>query len=128
MHQSDLHQRLLTYTSDAVAAFMRDMERIGRADDVVMLMFSEFGRRVPGEHQPRHRPRHRQPDVRGRQAGQGRALRRRPEPRPSSTSATTSRFTTDFRRVYATVIEGWLGYPDTSGLLGADFAAFPMFA
>ncbi len=46
VHQADLHARLLTYVSDAVAAFMRDMERIGRADDVSMLMFSEFGRRA----------------------------------------------------------------------------------
>ncbi|MEX2468144.1 MAG: DUF1501 domain-containing protein, partial [Pseudohongiellaceae bacterium] len=44
--QNDLHQRLLTYTADAVAAFQRDLERIGRADDVVMMIFSEFGRRV----------------------------------------------------------------------------------
>ena len=28
-------------------------------------------------------------------------------------------YTTDFRRVYATVIDGWLGYRDTRGLLGA---------
>ncbi len=47
VHQNDLHQRLLTYTADAIAAFMGDMARIGRADDVVMLVFSEFGRRVP---------------------------------------------------------------------------------
>ena len=47
VHQADLHQRLLTHVSDAVQGFMRDMERIGRADDVVLLAFSEFGRRVP---------------------------------------------------------------------------------
>ena len=45
VHQADLHQRLLTYASDGVAGFMRDMERIGRADDVVVMVFSEFGRR-----------------------------------------------------------------------------------
>src|SRR5439155_772919 len=45
--QGDLHQRLLTYTSDAVSAFMTDVERIGRSNDVVVMMFSEFGRRVP---------------------------------------------------------------------------------
>src|SRR5205823_2441685 len=44
--QGDLHQRLLTYTSDAVSAFMQDLERIGRADDVAIMIFSEFGRRV----------------------------------------------------------------------------------
>ena len=47
MFQGDLHQRLLTYTSDAVSAFMTDLERLGRADDVAVMMFSEFGRRVP---------------------------------------------------------------------------------
>jgi uncharacterized protein (DUF1501 family) len=36
------------------------------------------------------------------------------------------RFTTDFRRVYASVIEGWLGY-DSKGLLGGDFTSFPLF-
>ena len=46
VQQPNLHQRLLTYFSDAVSGFFTDMERIGRADDVVMLVFSEFGRRV----------------------------------------------------------------------------------
>jgi uncharacterized protein (DUF1501 family) len=45
--QADTHKRLLTYASDAVAAFLKDLERIGRADDVVVMIFSEFGRRVP---------------------------------------------------------------------------------
>ena len=37
------------------------------------------------------------------------------------------RHTTDFRRVYATATAGWLGYADTRGLLGDDFAPFPLF-
>ena len=36
--------------------------------------------------------------------------------------------TTDFRRVYATAIEGWLGYGKTSELLRGNFEIFPMFA
>ena len=36
VHQVDQHQRLLTYVSDAVAGFLRDMERIGRAEDMVL--------------------------------------------------------------------------------------------
>ncbi|HYL39380.1 MAG TPA: DUF1501 domain-containing protein, partial [Bryobacteraceae bacterium] len=40
--QADVHQRLLTYASDAVAAFLTDLERIGRADDVAVMVFSEF--------------------------------------------------------------------------------------
>jgi hypothetical protein len=45
--QNEVHKRLLTYASDAVSAFMRTSKRIGRADDVVVMIFSEFGRRVP---------------------------------------------------------------------------------
>ena len=46
VYQGDVHSRLWSYTSDHIAAFVRDMERIGRADDVVVMVFSEFGRRV----------------------------------------------------------------------------------
>ncbi|MEO5861631.1 MAG: DUF1501 domain-containing protein, partial [Burkholderiales bacterium] len=47
VQQPDLHARLLTYASDAIMGFMRDLERIGKADQVAILVFSEFGRRVP---------------------------------------------------------------------------------
>jgi uncharacterized protein (DUF1501 family) len=35
--------------------------------------------------------------------------------------------TTDFRRVYASVIEGWLGYPRTDALLRGRFEPIAMF-
>jgi uncharacterized protein (DUF1501 family) len=35
--------------------------------------------------------------------------------------------TTDFRRVYATMIAGWLGYRDTRPLLNGDFEPFDLF-
>jgi uncharacterized protein (DUF1501 family) len=126
VHQNDLHQRLLTYTSDAIAAFMADLERIGRADDVVLLAFSEFGRRVPentslgtdhGTAGPMFvvgKP------VRGGHYGTVPSLK-------ELTEGDNLQHTTDFRRVYATVADGWLGYRDTRGLLGADFEALPMF-
>src|SRR5439155_2357036 len=37
---------LLTGLGEAMRAFQMDLERIGRAQDVAMMMFSEFGRRV----------------------------------------------------------------------------------
>src|SRR5262249_38596605 len=46
VYQGDVHARLWTYTSDHIAAFMKDMARLGRAQDVVLMAFSEFGRRV----------------------------------------------------------------------------------
>ena len=37
-------------------------------------------------------------------------------------------YATDFRRVYASVIEGWLGHSETGELLNGTFEPFPMFA
>jgi len=127
VQQADLHQRLLTYASDAVYGFMRDMERIGRADDVTMMIFSEFGRRVPEntslgtDHGAANvmflvgKP------VKGGHYGE----------MPSLTALDAGdnlAYTTDFRRVYATVMQGWLGFDNTSVVLRGNFEAFPAFA
>ena len=78
-------QRLLTELDGAIDAFMQDLERLKRQDDVLLMTFSEFGRRVQRERQQRHRPRHGRAAVHGRRRGPGRAARRLPEPvRPGS--------------------------------------------
>jgi uncharacterized protein (DUF1501 family) len=127
VHQVDLHRRLLTYVSDAVAGFFRDMERIGKADQVTMMIFSEFGRRVPEntslgtDHGTAGLMFVAGKPVKGGHYGTP----------PSLTQLTTGDnlvHTADFRRVYATVIDGWLGYPDTEKLLNGRFEPFPMFA
>ena len=124
--QGDLHQRLLTYASDAVSAFMQDLERIGRADDVTVMVFSEFGRRVPEnvslgtDHGAANLMFVVGNNVKGGHYG---------EP-PSLTNLDEGDnlvYTTDFRRVYATMIEGWLGQPDAGGILNGNFEAFDMF-
>jgi uncharacterized protein (DUF1501 family) len=126
VHQNNVHQRLLTYTADALAAFMADMERIGRADDVIVLAFSEFGRRVPEntslgtDHGTAGLMFVIGKPVAGGHYGQVPSLVELMEDE-------NLRYTTDFRRVYATATEGWLGYPDTRRLLGDDFAPFAMF-
>jgi uncharacterized protein (DUF1501 family) len=127
VHQPDLHARLLTYVADAVAAFLRDLERIGRADQVAVMIFSEFGRRVPEntslgtDHGAANLMFVVGTQVRGGQYSQ----------RPSLTELDPGDnliHTTDFRRVYATVIAGWLGFTKTRELLRGDFETFPMFA
>ena len=127
VHQVDQHQRLLTYVSDAVAGFLRDMERIGRADDVVLMAFSEFGRRVPenanlgtdhGTAGPMFlagKP------VRGGQYGELPNL-------ASRTADDNLVHTCDFRRVYATVADGWLGLQDPAAVLRGHFEPFPIFS
>jgi len=43
--QHDDHEALLAQTSAAIAAFQQDMVALNRQDDVVLVTFSEFGRR-----------------------------------------------------------------------------------
>ncbi|PYN09363.1 MAG: hypothetical protein DME06_15365, partial [Candidatus Rokuibacteriota bacterium] len=127
VHQADLHARLLTYASDAVAGFLRDMERIGWGDRVVVMIFSEFGRRVPEN------------TSLGTDHGAanlmfvvGKPVRGGHHGEPPSLSALDAGdnlvYTTDFRRVYATVIDGWLGFRKTGELLRGRFESFPIFA
>ncbi|MBI3528985.1 MAG: DUF1501 domain-containing protein [Betaproteobacteria bacterium] len=127
VQQSDLHQRLLTYVSDAVEGFMKDMERIGRADDVTVLVFSEFGRRVPEntslgtDHGTANYMYVIGKPVKGGHYGQPPSLTELDE-------GDNLVFTTDFRRVYASVIDGWLGCRDTEQLLSGKFESFPVFS
>jgi uncharacterized protein (DUF1501 family) len=124
--QNDLHGRLLTYTSDAISGFMQDMERLGRADDVTLMIFSEFGRRVPEntslgtDHGAANNMFVVGKKVKGGHYGD----------LPSLTKLDAGdnlAFTTDFRRVYATMADGWLGQKSAPVLNGA-FKSFDVFA
>src|ERR1700733_3537144 len=124
--QNDTHKRLLTYASDAVAAFLQDLERIGRADDVVVMVFSEFGRRVPEnvnlgtDHGAANLMFVAGKQVKGGQYGTIPSL-------STLDPGDNLIYTTDFRRVYATMIAGWLGLKDTRELLNGEFEPFDMF-
>jgi uncharacterized protein (DUF1501 family) len=126
VHQADLHARQLTYVSDAVLGFMRDLQRIGRADDVVLLIFSEFGRRVPEntslgtDHGTANYMFAVGSNVKGGHYG-------KPVSLTELDAGDNLIHTCDFRRVYASVIEGWLAYPETETLLGGKFDPFPIF-
>jgi uncharacterized protein (DUF1501 family) len=123
--QADLHARILTYTSDHIAAFLQDMMRIGRGNDVAVMVFSEFGRRVAEnanlgtDHGTAGLAFVAGQQVRGGHYG---AM-------PSLTDLDDGnmRYTTDFRRVYATMIRSWMGYPDVRGVLKEEFAPLDIF-
>jgi uncharacterized protein (DUF1501 family) len=126
VQQADLHSRLLMYTADAVRAFMQDITRIGRGDDVAVMMFTEFGRRVEengslGTDHGTATPMF----VFGKHVAPG--LYGRP---PSLTDLDDGnlKMTTDFRRVYATMIKEWLGYDDTAAVLKGRFEPLGVFA
>jgi uncharacterized protein (DUF1501 family) len=126
VQQADLHSRLLMYTADAVRGFIEDVARLGRGDDVAVMLFTEFGRRVEengslGTDHGTATPMF----LVGRGVKGG--LYGRP---PSLTDLDDGnlKMTTDFRRVYATVIDEWLGCRDTQAILKGRFEPLNVFA
>jgi len=124
VYQSDLHARLWTYTSDHIAAFVKDVARLGRADDVMIMAFSEFGRRV------------KENTSQGTDHGTAAPAFLIGEPvmggqygkMPSLTELIDGNmvYTTDFRRVYATAIKSFMGYDDAAGVLRGEFDPLPI--
>jgi len=126
VQQADLHSRLLMYTADAVRGFMDDVKRLGRGDDVAVVMFTEFGRRVEengslgtdhGTATPMFIVGHR---VKGGLYGR--------HPSLTDLDDGNMKMTTDFRRVYATMIDEWLGVADTAAILKGRFEPLGAFA
>jgi uncharacterized protein (DUF1501 family) len=125
VQQADLHARLLMYTADAVRAFMDDIKRIGRDDDVAVMIFTEFGRRVEengslGTDHGTATPMF----IVGKHVKGG--FYGRP---PSLTDLDDGnlKMTTDFRRVYASMIKEWLAYDDTQAVLKGTFEPLGAF-
>ena len=125
VQQADLHTRLLMYTADAVRGFMEDIDRLGRANDVALMMFTEFGRRVEengslgtdhGTATPMFVV---GKGVKGGLYGQ--------HPSLTDLDDGNMKMTTDFRRVYATMIKEWLGYDHTEVILKGRFDPVGMF-
>jgi uncharacterized protein (DUF1501 family) len=126
VQQADLHTRLLMYTADALRGFMDDVARLGRGDDVAVMIFTEFGRRVEengslgtdhGTATPMFLV---GKGVKGGFYGQ--------HPSLTDLDEGNMKMTTDFRRVYATAIKEWLGYDQTQAVLKGAFAPMGVFA
>ena len=126
VQQADLHSRLLMYTADAVRGFMEDLKRIGRADEVAVMIFTEFGRRVEengslGTDHGTATPMF----IIGKGVRGGFYGR---HPSLTDLDDGNMKMTTDFRRVYATMIKEWLGYDDTAAVLKGSFEPLGVFA
>ncbi|HEY3116123.1 MAG TPA: DUF1501 domain-containing protein, partial [Chloroflexota bacterium] len=118
-NQPNSQPRLLEGLSDSVDAFLQDLEQMGKADPVLLMTWSEFGRRVQengsqgtdhGTAAPLFVIGH---QVQGGLYGEY----------PSLTQLDGNKnlkYTVDFRSVYATVIGNWLGI-DEQAALGARY-------
>jgi uncharacterized protein (DUF1501 family) len=116
------HARLLQMFSEGLDAFFKDLEAHGWGDDVMVMAFSEFGRRVAengsagtdhGAAAPMFLV---GPRVKGGIYGK----------HPSLTDLTSGdlRHGTDFREVYASVIKDWME-GDSKAVIG-DFEPLPL--
>ena len=126
VHQADLHSRLLMYTDDAVHGFMEDLERIGRGNDVAVMMFTEFGRRV--EENASQGTDH---GTAGPMFVVGKGVKGGffgKTPSLTDLDDGNLKMTTDFRRVYATMIAEWMGYQDTASILKGKFPPLGIFS
>jgi uncharacterized protein (DUF1501 family) len=117
-NQLDVHASLLRQWSDAVAAFSRSLERGGQRDRVLVMTFSEFGRRVAEnaslgtDHGAAAPMFFTGPVFASQRIGE----------LPSLTDLDDGdlKFHTDFRDVYSAVIDDWLG-GSSSKALGSAF-------
>jgi uncharacterized protein (DUF1501 family) len=105
---------------------MEDIDRIGKAEEVILLVMTEFGRRVPentslgtdhGAAGPMFIIGH---NVKGGHYGTI------PDLKNGLDDGDNLKFTTDFRNVYATAIEGWLDI-NSKNILKKQFDTFDIF-
>ncbi|HEX7378069.1 MAG TPA: DUF1501 domain-containing protein [Pirellulales bacterium] len=114
--------RLLGELSGALAAFLDDLKQAGLAERVLVMTFSEFGRRVAenasaGTDHGTAAPMFLAGPVRGGLIADA--------PRLLDLVDGDLKMTTDFRRVYATVLADWLAI-DPAAVLAGDFAKLPL--
>lgn len=107
-NQRQTHANLLTQLSESVSAFVADLEQRGHAERTCVLMFSEFGRRVKENASQGTDHGTAGPiflaggNVKAGLIGKHPAL-------DDLDREGDLKFHTDFRRVYAAVLDNWLG-------------------
>jgi uncharacterized protein (DUF1501 family) len=122
--QAFAHGNLLKEVSDAMAAFYRDMAARGHGERVLMMTFSEFGRRADEN------------GSRGTDHGSAAPMflvggKVKPGvvgAHPSLTKLEIGNLVhhTDFRQVYAAVLDNWLGV-SSKDVLGKEFKPVDVF-
>ena len=117
---------LMTTLNDSLAAFWTDLSNQTLLDQTLIIIFSEFGRRISEngsagtDHGAAGVMMALGGTVRGGLYGTAANLRQDPANPALENNAGDVRFETDFRSVYAKVIDSWLG-GNSVAILGGDF-------
>ena len=123
---------LMTTLNGALSAFYTDLQNQGLFNDTLVLQFSEFGRRITEngsagtDHGAAGLMFAMGGAVRGGLYGTAANLRATPDNPTLENNGNDVRHETDFRSVYATVIDRWLG-ADSTVVLGQNFRGGPGF-
>lgn len=118
------HVRLLRTFSEAISAFYEDLKAQGRDGNVVIMTWSEFGRRAKSNASDGTDHGTAVPmfligtPIKGGFYGE--------RPNLGNLSSDNLRYTVDFRSVYATVLEKWFDAPSNT-ILGGQFETLPVF-
>jgi len=123
-NQRDNHAALLRQLSEAVGAFVKDLKRDGLLDRMLLMTFSEFGRTVAEN--GRRGTGHGSAAPIFLAGGRLRGGLTGPHPGLTELENGGPKFHTDFRRVYATVLDGWLGI-DSKVVLGEKYEPLDVF-
>ena len=117
-NQRGRHDQLMNQLSQGIAAFWKDMKAQGNGDRVLMVSFSEFGRRVNAN------------ASNGTDHGAAAPVfligpKLKPgvvnkHPSLTDLDAGDLKFSTDFRSIYATVLQDWMGVASRP-ILGKQF-------
>ncbi|MCB1217621.1 DUF1501 domain-containing protein [bacterium] len=121
--QQDKHATLLGGFASGLARFMEEMQAIGMRDKVTVLAFSEFGRRV--KENGSGGTDHGQAGPIFIAGGSVQGGLHGEYPSLSDLDDGDLRYNTDFRRVYATLLDKWLD-ADSEKLLGQRFDNLPL--
>ncbi len=117
-NQRDNHAALLYEMSESITAFVTDLQRRKRLEQVLLMTFSEFGRTV--SENGRRGTGHGAAAPMLLLGGRVRAGLLGQHPSLTDLEQDAPKFNTDYRRVYATMLENWLGY-DAEAILGGVY-------
>jgi uncharacterized protein (DUF1501 family) len=118
--------KLMVTLNAGLTAFYNDVQNLGLMSDTLLLSFSEFGRRISEngskgtDHGAASVMFAMGGGVRGGIYGTAASLNLDPQNPTLENSAGDVHYETDFRSVYAKVIDNWLG-GDSVGVLGGNF-------
>ena len=127
-HSGELlnHATLWDELSNAVGDFFSDLEEHGREDDAIVMVFSEFGRRIDDNGSGTDHGSGGVAFVMGNPV-KGGFYGDYPSLEPRDQVEGDMAYNNDFRGLYATLLDGWMGI-DPNPVLGGNYEQFDMVA